>query len=53
MASASRQRSAGTLGLVGMRERAELVRGRVAIRRVAPGGTLLSALLPVSDQCET
>ena len=44
-----RIRRPGTLGLVGMRERAQLVGGRVAIRRLASGGTLLSALLPVSD----
>ena len=43
-----RVRQPGTLGLVGMRERAALVGGRVAIRRLRTGGTLLSALLPVS-----
>ena len=48
-----RVRQPGTLGLVGMRERAELVGGRVAIRRLRAGGTLLSALLPVSDFGET
>lgn len=48
-----RVRQPGTLGLVGMRERAELVSGRVAIRRLRSGGTLLSALLPVSDFRET
>ncbi|WP_223469961.1 PAS domain S-box protein [Massilia soli] len=45
----ARVRQSGTLGLVGMRERAVLVGGRVAIRRLAAGGTLLSALLPVSE----
>ncbi|RJG27471.1 PAS domain-containing sensor histidine kinase [Massilia cavernae] len=42
-----RVRAAGTLGLVGMCERAELVHGRVAVRRLASGGSLVSALLPV------
>lgn len=46
---AARVRPAGTLGLVGMRERADLAHGRVGIRRLASGGTLLSALLPVSN----
>lgn len=46
----ARARSPGTLGLVGMRERAELARGRVAIRRLASGGTLLSALMPVPER---
>ena len=48
-----RARQGATLGLVGMRERAELVGGRVAIRRLASGGTLLSALLPVSEFRQT
>ncbi|MGZ8313719.1 MAG: ATP-binding protein [Telluria sp.] len=42
-----RVRAAGTLGLVGMRERAHLAHGRVGIRRLPSGGTLVSALLPV------
>ena len=46
----ARMRSPGTLGLVGMRERAELASGRVAIRRLASGGTLLSALVPVPER---
>ncbi|MCC6071987.1 ATP-binding protein [Massilia sp. GCM10020059] len=50
---AARVRAPGTLGLVGMRERAELVHGRVGIRRLRSGGTLLSALVPVSDFRET
>ena len=50
--AAGRTRAAGTLGLVGMRERAELAHGRVAVRRLASGGTLVTALLPVPYQDE-
>ncbi len=35
------------LGLVAMRERAELVGGRVTIRRPAAGGTLVSLVVPL------
>ena len=45
--AAGRTRAAGTLGLVGMRERAALAHGRVAVRRLGSGGTLVSALLPM------
>jgi signal transduction histidine kinase len=47
---AGRTRASGTLGLLGMRERAELAHGRVAVRRLASGGTLVSALLPVPQK---
>ncbi|MGZ8320151.1 MAG: ATP-binding protein [Telluria sp.] len=45
-----RVHAAGTLGLVGMRERAQLARGRVAIRALASGGTLVSAAVPAPEQ---
>jgi signal transduction histidine kinase len=45
-----RVHAAGTLGLVGMRERAQLARGRVAIRALASGGTLVSAVVPAPEQ---
>lgn len=45
-----RVRAPGTLGLVGMRERAQLANGRVAVRALAPGGTLVSAMVPAAEQ---
>jgi signal transduction histidine kinase len=49
----ARVRAPGTLGLVGMRERAELARGRVSIGALASGGTLVSALVPAPHGRET
>lgn len=43
---------AGALGLRGMRERAELVDGRLWVRRLAPGGTLVSARVPLQAREE-
>jgi PAS domain S-box-containing protein len=47
-----RVRIAGTLGLQGMRERAELVDGRLWVRRIAPQGTLVSARVPLQRREE-
>lgn len=47
-----RQRRAGALGLRGMRERAELVDGKLWVRRVAPTGTLVSARVPLNKRKE-
>ncbi|HEU4851470.1 MAG TPA: ATP-binding protein [Telluria sp.] len=46
----ARRAAAGpTLGLVGMRERAELSGGRVVVLPLRSGGTLVSALVPIGD----
>lgn len=41
------RRRAGALGIIGMRERAELVHGRLLVGPLAPQGTLVSALVPI------
>lgn len=45
-------RRAGALGLRGMRERAELVDGRLWVRRLLPSGTLVSARVPLQNSKE-
>jgi len=42
--------AAGRFGLVGMRERAERVGGRLAIAPRAPSGTVVTATLPTGDE---
>ena len=42
-----REASRGSLGITGMRERAMLAGGRLAVRALCPRGTLVSALLPL------
>lgn len=43
----ARLRRGRSLGLTGMRERAELAGGRLGVRALGTGGTLVSALLPL------
>ncbi len=43
----ARVRTMGSLGITGMRERAALAGGRLAVGKLAAGGTLVSALVPM------
>jgi len=43
---------AGSLGLIGMEERAQLAGGRLKLRSVLGGGTTVSAIFPLAQQSE-
>jgi signal transduction histidine kinase len=42
--------SAGSLGLIGMRERAVLLRGTLEVRRRQPRGTIVTFTVPLADR---
>lgn len=48
--SPRRARSAHSIGLAGMRERAALAKGRLVVGRLRTGGTLVSARMPLEEE---
>lgn len=49
--SARQVRSSRSIGVTGMRERAAIANGRLGVRAIRDGGTLVSALIPLSRVC--